>query len=146
MFDFDNLKAFENRIRRRLSRYPLAYAFLGGVGVVLFWRGVWYSTDFIAFAFSAGNGGAPVFDWKLGADSIISLIVGILLLLSTGLFVNELLGKEIIESEVEKEEQFAEKTKKEIGKEETDIERMEKEIHHIIKKVEEIDGEIHQKR
>ena len=35
---FDKL---EDQIRGRLSKYPIVYAFIGGVGIVLFWRGVW---------------------------------------------------------------------------------------------------------
>lgn len=141
----DRLREWENRTRRRLSRYPLVYAFVGGVGVVLFWRGVWYTSDFLTSVAVAVHAGSRVFDWTLGADGLVSLVAAVILLLSTGLFVNELLGKEIIESGLKKEEQLTEKTEKEVGEEETNIDRIEKEIHHLIRKVEEIDGEIHKK-
>ena len=41
---FDKL---EDKTRGTLSHYPFLYAFLGGIGVVLFWRGVWHTNDFI---------------------------------------------------------------------------------------------------
>lgn len=41
---FDSL---EDQIRRRLSHWPLSYALICGAGVVLFWRGVWHTADFI---------------------------------------------------------------------------------------------------
>ena len=41
---FDKL---EDKTRAMLSRMPILYAFVGGIGVVLFWRGVWHTTDFL---------------------------------------------------------------------------------------------------
>lgn len=41
---FDKL---EDSIRKWLSHHPLLYAFIGGTGVVLFWRGIWHTMDFI---------------------------------------------------------------------------------------------------
>ena len=39
---FDKL---EDKTRAGLSRVPFLYALLGGIGVVLFWRGVWHIAD-----------------------------------------------------------------------------------------------------
>ena len=39
---FDKL---EDKIRGRLSHHPIFYALVGGIGVVLFWRGVWHTAD-----------------------------------------------------------------------------------------------------
>jgi hypothetical protein len=36
---FDKL---EDKTRAKLSRVPLLYAFLGGIGIVLFWRGFFW--------------------------------------------------------------------------------------------------------
>ena len=36
----------EDKIRGKLSHYPIFYAFIGGVGIVIFWRGVWHTADF----------------------------------------------------------------------------------------------------
>ena len=35
----------EDHIRARLARHPFVYTFIGGAGVVLFWRGVWHMAD-----------------------------------------------------------------------------------------------------
>lgn len=67
---FDRL---ENKIKSKLSHYPILYAFIGGVGVVLFWRGIWHAAD------------------DINMSSIISMIVGAFILLITGVFVSSLL-------------------------------------------------------
>ena len=43
---FDKL---EDHIRAVLSRHNILYAFIGGVAIVLFWRGVWMTADMIPF-------------------------------------------------------------------------------------------------
>jgi hypothetical protein len=43
---FDKL---EDRIRGRLSRYPIFYSLIGGTAIVLFWRGVWITADEISY-------------------------------------------------------------------------------------------------
>ena len=39
---FDKL---EDTVRERLSRIPIFYGIVGGVSIVLFWRGLWYTAD-----------------------------------------------------------------------------------------------------
>jgi hypothetical protein len=41
---FDKL---EDYVRGILSKYPIPYAFVGGVSIVLFWRGVWHTADML---------------------------------------------------------------------------------------------------
>ena len=43
---FDKL---EDVIRGHLSRFPILYGMLAGIGIVLFWRGVWHTADEYAF-------------------------------------------------------------------------------------------------
>ena len=64
---FDKL---EDKVRARLSHYPILYALVGGVGIVLFWRGVWHVAD------------------DMGLGSWTSIIISLILLLMTGLFVS----------------------------------------------------------
>ena len=94
MHFFDKL---EDKIRNLLSRLPILYALVGGVGIILFWRGVWHTADFISYYFLAwGNGGNPTIDLVSAYDGPISFVLGFLMLLSTGLWVSNFIGAEII--------------------------------------------------
>jgi hypothetical protein len=116
---FDKL---EDKVRHRLSHRPIIYAILGGVGIVLFWRGIWHTAD-------------EFFPWLNGPASV--LVGGILLLLS-GLFVSILIGDQIIISGLKGERKVAEKTEEEIAAEESVLVRIEREVHQLSKEVEEV--------
>ena len=90
---FDKL---EDKVRSKLSHYPIIYALIGGVGIVLFWRGVWYIAD----------------DMSLG--SWASIIISIILLLMSGLFVSFFIGHYIIFSGLKQEKKIEEKEEDEI--------------------------------
>lgn len=114
---FDKL---EDIIRRRLSHYPIIYAFMGGAGVVLFWRGVWHIAD----------------DISIG--SVASLIIGSIVLLMTGVFVSAFIGSRLIISGLIGEKKLAEKEESEIETEEDQIRnlqnilgRLEKKLDHM---------------
>ncbi len=94
---FDTL---EDRIRISLSHWPITYAFVGGVGIVLFWKGVWET--------------AEVFPFLFGPASI--LLGGTILLLS-GLLVSFFIGDSIILSGFKHEKKLVEKTETEIRSE-----------------------------
>lgn len=77
-------------IQGRLRAHHTLYAFLGGIGVVMFWHGLWeglnllYQADgFLSFI------GHPA----------VSMTIGILILTFSGLFVLELVGREARELE-----------------------------------------------
>ena len=72
---FDKL---EDRVRGKLSHYPILYAFVGGVGLILFWRGVWHLAD------------------TANMSAIISTILGLIILLMTGVFVSSFIGSRLI--------------------------------------------------
>lgn len=101
-----NLNKLEYHIRVKLGHYPILYAFVGGVGVVLFWRGVWHTAD------------------DIGINSISSLILGSLILLLIGVFVSTFIGAKFIISGLVGE-------KKIIEKEEEDIETEEGQLHNL---------------
>lgn len=114
---FDRL---EDRARNMLSHYPMIYAIIGGVAVVLFWRGVWDLADMIHLS------------------PLLSLVVSVIIMMMTGLFVSFFIGDRIILSGLKREKKVAEKTEEEIKQEETiliqmaiRIERMEKDISAI---------------
>src|SRR3989344_3929752 len=90
---FDHL---EDRIRHRLSRHPAVYAFVGGLAVVLFWRGIWDIADLIKLS------------------PFISLAVSVIVMLLSGTFVSFFIGEQIILSGLRKEKRLDEKTEKEV--------------------------------
>ncbi|MDR3642300.1 MAG: hypothetical protein P4L74_01565 [Candidatus Doudnabacteria bacterium] len=114
---YDAGDRLEDHVRRFLSHYPIAYAFTGGIGVVIFWRGVWHTMDYIMGFLTAGATVAQSsVDLNLGAwwDGPLSFIIGSVLLLMTGVFVSNFIGNEIIISGLKGEKKIAEKTEKEV--------------------------------
>jgi hypothetical protein len=124
-------RKIENKIRHRLSRHPFVYAFIGGVGVVLFWRGVWLTADIVMpWALSPSSPWLP-HDPLILLDGPITLLISIVLLLFTGLFISSLIGNEIILSGIKGEKRIEEKTEEEIQGEESEILRLERELHEM---------------
>ena len=112
----------EDRVRSFLSRHPIIYAFIGGIGIVLFWRGVWHTADLFPFL----NG--PV-----------SIIISIIILLTTGLFVSFFIGHSIILSGLKQEKKIEEK---EISEIETEMDILKKEkdlVNGIYSRLEKIE-------
>lgn len=126
---FDKL---EDHVRVSLSHYPLLYSLIGGAGVVLFWRGVWHTADKLETTTRLG---------KVLFSGVGSMVLGIVILLVTGLFVSTFIGDSIIISGIRKDKKLIEKSTKEI-EEELKIEDNEK---NILQKIEEEIGEIKEK-
>ncbi len=110
---FDKL---EDRVRGWFSHYPILYAIVGGVGVVLYWRGVWHTVDYIMITLSAEQMGLTSIDLSRGVwwDGPLCLLVGLAILLQIGLFVSNFIGNEIIMSGLRGERKLSEKTEKEV--------------------------------
>ena len=121
---FDKL---ENKIRGKLSHNPIIYAFIGGIGIVLFWRGVWHTAD----------------DMNLG--SIISLIIGSITLLMTGIFVSSFVGSKLIISGLIGEKKIEEKEGEELETEEMQLKNLQKTLKRVEEKLEHIDKEVEEK-
>lgn len=120
---FDKL---EDRVRGYLSHYPLVYAIIGGVAIVVFWRGVWEVADQL----------------KLSAEW--SLLGSVVVMMVTGLFVSFFIGDRIILSGVKHEKKVTEKTEEEIKQEETilinvalRLDKIEKDIAEVNRKLDE---------
>jgi hypothetical protein len=131
---FDKL---EDRIRGRLSRKPILYAFIGGFGVVLFWRGVWHVVDtfmYRNFAIGAFDEMNPLAELSY-FDGFLSLFVGSTILLLTGLFVSNFIGNEILISGIRGEKKTVDKSKKEIMKEHIELEHIEQHLKKISKQL-----------
>lgn len=119
---FDKL---EDKIRIILSRYVIIYALIGGVAIVLFWRGIWKLAD--EFPFMTGP---------------VSIIISTAILLLSGLFVSFFITDRIILSGLKQEKKLAEKTEEEIktdieitAKVLTKLEKIEKDIEEIKSKL-----------
>ena len=138
---FDKL---EDKIRGKLSHYPLLYAFIGGIGIVIFWRGVWHTADFftqVIFSYQVSNsvdlGSLPWWDGPL------SLLIGSVLLLSTGFF--DFIGSQAIISGIKGEKRLEEKTEEEIKAETGAIDRIEKEVEEISHRLDDIKKDLEKK-
>lgn len=112
---FDRL---EDTIRQRLSRHPIVYAFIAGVAIVLFWRGVWTLADLFEFM-----------------TPTVSLIVSIILMLLTGTFISFFIGERLIFSGLKKEKRSDQKTEEELRLEETSFKKIITEIQEMKKEI-----------
>lgn len=114
---FDKL---EDKIRKKLSRRPIIYAFIGSVGIILLWRGIWYLAD------------------DFGLSGLASAIAGIIILLLIGLFVSFFIGSEIIISGIKQEKRLEEKTEEEIRAEAVSLKYIKSDLEEIKKQIKEI--------
>lgn len=111
---FDKL---EDKVRGKLSHKPVIYGFFGGIGVVLFWRGVWHTADYLSQLLYYITFSGPGINYNIEApwwDGPLSLFIGAIILLMTGLFVSNFIGNEIIISGLRGEKKITEKTEEEL--------------------------------
>lgn len=123
---------FEDKIRGYLSHRPILYTFIGGVAIVLFWRGIWHTAD--------------MFPWLTGP---MSILISVVILLATGLFVSSFVGDMIIISGLNKDKKTTEKNEaelqQEMQKEEHVIDRLEQKIDTLTDKIEELEEKVEDK-
>ncbi len=124
---------FEDHVRARLSRFPILYTFIGGVAIVLFWRGVWHTADILE-----GQGGW--LGWIFYEP--INLIIVVLILLATGLFVSYFIGDTILMSGIKQEKKTTDRTEKEIKEEEEEIKKEDAEIAKLRTNISEMKTEV----
>ena len=140
---FDKL---EDKIRGKLSHYPILYALIGGVGIVIFWRGVWHTADFFTeVIFSYQLNGSINLGFLPWWDGPLSLLVGSVLLLSTGLFVFDFIGTESIISGLKGEKKLAEKTEEEIKVETGAIKEIKEEVKEISRRLDNLAEDLDKK-
>lgn len=119
------LDKLEDKIRFSLSKRPILYTLIGGIAVVLFWRGVWLTADLYPFL-----------------TGPVSLVISIVILLVIGLFVSFFIGDQIIISGMKQEKKITEKTELEIREGETKIYEIKKELDMILNELAEIKSKL----
>jgi hypothetical protein len=117
---FDKL---EDRVRAWFSRYPIVYGIVGGIAIVIFWRGVWHTAD-------SFNVNAP-----------FSIFASVIILLITGLFASSFIGDQIILSGLKREKKLTEHTESEVESEEEVLLDIRNEVRHLEKEIEELKGD-----
>ena len=122
LFVFRFFDKLEDKIRRRLSHHPVIYAMIGSVGIILLWRVIWIMAD------------------NVNLSGVVSVILGVIILLATGLFVSFFVGDRVIISGIKEEKRIDEKTVEEIEKETEEIREIKTELKEIEKDLEEIKG------
>lgn len=93
------LLIIEERARKFFEHIPFTHAFFAGIGVTIFWRGVWELLD------------------VLGVGPISSIILGSLILGGVGVFIQTFLGNTLIIKNVSREEQKESKEIKDVAQE-----------------------------
>lgn len=127
---FDKL---EDKIRGHLSRFPIVYTIIGGVAIVLFWRGVWHTADILQT-----QGGILGFIFYEPVNMLIVTVI----LLATGLFVSYFIGDTILITGAKSQKKLAEKTSKEVMEEESSLMEIKQVVDSIKEEVDEIKREI----
>ncbi len=127
----------EDCVRGKLSRTPIIYAFVGGLGVVLFWRGAWHLMDTLMFHFFSlvpldGMNEVYELPWW---DGIASLVLGTILLLMSGIFVSNFIGNEIIISGLRGEKKIVDKTEEELEIEIDELDLIEQDLKKISRQI-----------
>jgi len=138
---------FGNKVRIYLSYHPRFYALVVGGAIVLFWRGVWHSTDLIHTYFNFFNN-------NLSIDSVhspwwdgpLSLFVGIIVLLLTGAFTSSFIGNELILSGLRAEKKLSQKTESEVKGEEEVILDIKNSLKNVTDKIGQLEKEIQKKK
>ncbi|MFA6273144.1 MAG: hypothetical protein WC673_01480 [Candidatus Paceibacterota bacterium] len=121
---FNYFDKLEDRVRAKLSHHPIIYSFIGGVAIVLFWRGVWMTAD--QYEFLTGP---------------VSILISVVVLLLTGLFASFFIGDRIFLSGLRREKKIFEQTEAEVQKESETLSEVKSELKEIKKTLEDIKEE-----
>lgn len=116
---FDKLEYYT---REHLAEHPLFYSFLGGVAVVLFWRGVWETADILA---QRNN----VLKWFLYGPN--QVVFSTLILMLMGLMVSVFIGEKIIISGLRHEKTVEDRTKEIVEEEVVTLKHIRDEVRSL---------------
>ena len=137
----------EEKIKVYLSHRPRLYALIVGIGIVLFWRGVWHGTDFLHSFFYMFQGNLTI-DVTTSAwwDWAVSFIVGVVVLHYTGAFTSSFIGNELILSGLRGEKRLGQKTESEVKTEEQVVLEIKEELNKMAGKIGELEEEVHKQK
>jgi hypothetical protein len=137
---------YEDKIRIYLSHRPKLYALIVGIGIVLFWRGVWYTTDTVHTYLNIFRNNLPIDSVaSLWWDGPLSFVAGIIILFPTGAFTSSFIGNELILSGLRGEKKLSQKTEGEVKTEEQFVGDIKEELGKMTEKVEQLEQEVHKK-
>lgn len=114
----------ESSARKYFEQFPFMHAFLAGVGVILFWRGVWEIADI--------NHLGPV----------ASVIWGIIILGAIGLFTHTFIGNAIIIKSIKNEIDIEKDNKAEVARVEKEMIKEEITLNHLYTKLNDLNDKI----
>jgi len=135
-----------DRIKAFLSHRPGFYALVVGVGIVLFWRGVWHTTDLIHIMFGSFGSNSTIDSISVTWwDGPLSFLVGTIVLYFTGAFTSSFIGNELILSGLRGEKRLEQKTESEVKGEEEYILDIKKELEVVTEKITELEKEAFKK-
>lgn len=141
--DSQNIKKTLIKTKAWLSHRPFLYALLGGTGVVLFWRGVWLTTDFLMLTkFASLSYGSIEAGGVLWWDGPLSLLLGIVILSSISAFVSSLIGNEMIISGLRAEKSLVDKESRIIKDESVVIEDIRRNLSIIASKLDDLEHKV----
>lgn len=118
------LLKIEDAARNFFESIPFTHAFLAGVGVILFWRGVWELADIMML------------------DPIASILLGCVMLGGIGLFIHTFVGNAIIIKNVNREERLEKESAKRISKVERNVELEEVTMQKLAEKIDSLEKKI----
>jgi len=136
------IERFERKITSYLSHRPKLYALVVGIGIVLFWRGVWHTADRLHDWYSylgTSTIDAAMSPWW---DGPLSLLVGIIILYFTGSFISSFIGNELILSGLRGEKRLTEKTETEVGTEIRAVSDIKDSLRDIEEKIDDLEKKV----
>jgi hypothetical protein len=137
------MKELLNRLHIFLSHHSVLYALIAGIGIVLFWRGVWHSVDMFHLYINHYAVSSPLDSvnspWW---DGPLSFIVGCIILYATRAFVSSFIGNELILSGLREEKKLTHQTESEVKTEISSISDIKNEISIISDKLEDLESQV----
>ncbi len=135
-------KKLKQKIQSFLSHHPGWYALIVGIGIVLFWRGVWHTADsiHILLGYFYSNSSIDLAQ-NIWWDGPLSFVVGIFILHTTGAFTSSFIGNELILSGLRGERRLNERTEADLKSEINTIGEVKEELVYISKKLEKLEKE-----